>query len=177
MNRTITKSRNLLIQRIHVLKRDLSLDDETYRVILRSICGKDSCANIDDEYLNLIKQQMENMLDRMRSGSNLKLKNAQEHKKIAKLGYLLGWNWNDIAGFCFKETKKKSTQSCTAAELGKIINGMIALINDGLAKGTLKFAHPDLQAFLKYSQSPSRTITKSQITQSQNRQSPNHSIS
>jgi phage major head subunit gpT-like protein len=163
MNLSITKSRNSLIQRIHVLKRDLSLDDETYRVILHSICGKDSCAAIDDEYLNLIKQQMEGMLDRMRAGSSLKLTNVQEHKKIAKLGYLLGWNWHDIAGFCFKEVKKKSTQSCTAAELGKIINGMIALVNDGLSKGALKLHHQDLMDFLKY-------------TQSQNRQSQNHPI-
>lgn len=146
-------SRNSLIQRIHVLKRDLSLDEETYRVILRSISGRDSCAVIDDEYLNLIKQQLEGMLNRMRAGSSLVLKNANEHRKIAKLGYLLGWSWHDIAGFCFKEVGRRSTHNCNAAELGKIINGMIALINDGLTRGTLKLAHPDLKDFLKYTQS------------------------
>ena len=165
MNCSINKSRSFLIQRIHVLKRDLMLSDENYKIILESISGKFSCADIDDEYLNIIKQQMEGMFDRMHAGSSLKLTNAQEHKKIAKLGYLLGWNWNDIAGFCFKEVKKKSTQSCTAAELGKIINGMIALINDGLATGKITLVHRDLEDFLKYTQSQNR---QSQITQSHN---------
>ena len=147
--------RNDLIKRIHCLKRDLMLDDDSYREILQSIAGKDSCAQIDDEYLNLIKQQMEAMLQRMRLGSSLTLKNQNEHRKIAKLGYLLNWNWHDIAGFCFKETGKKSTQQCDSSELSKIINGLVALIQDGLAKGTVKLAHPDLQAFLKYTQSHS----------------------
>lgn len=161
-------NRNTLIGRIHQLKKSLLLDDETYRTILASCAnGETSCREIDDEYLNLIKQQMENMLGRMRAGSSLKLTNAAEHRKIAKLGYLLKWSWNDIAGFCFKEVKKKSTQSCTAAELGKIINGMIALINDGLTNGKIVLVHRDLQDFIKYTQSPSRKIT----------QSPSHTIS
>ena len=161
-------NRNTLIGRIHQLKKSLLLDDETYRTILASCAnGETSCREIDDEYLNLIKQQMENMLGRMRAGSSLKLTNAAEHRKIAKLGYLLDWNWQDIAGFCFKEVKKKSTQSCTAAELGKVINGMVSIINSKLADGSLILPHADLQAFLKYSQSPSRKIT----------QSPSHTIS
>ena len=57
--------RNDLIKRIHVLKHDLSLDEDTYRTILLSISGKESCASIDDEYLNLIKQQLEGMQQRM----------------------------------------------------------------------------------------------------------------
>jgi hypothetical protein len=153
MSRNQPSPRNALIQRIHVLKHDLLLDDETYKTILASCSnGKTSCRDIDDEFLNLIKQQLEGMLSRVRAGSSLKLTNAREHAKISKLGYLLGWSWNDIAGFCFKETGKKSTHQCNAAELGKIINGMIALINDGLSTGKIKLILPDLKSFLKYTQ-------------------------
>jgi hypothetical protein len=157
MSHSITKSRNSLIQRIHVLKRDLLLDDDTYRSILQSICGKDSCADIDDEYLNLIKQQLEGMLARMRAGRSIVFKNAKEHAKIAKLGYLLGWSWFDIAHFVKKETQGRriSTRSCDASELQKVINGMIALINDRLAAGKLTLAHRDLEDFLKNTQSQS----------------------
>lgn len=147
-------NRNALIQRIHVLKRDLSLGDETYRTILRSISGEESCAVIDDEYLNLIKQQLESLQQKQQHGAPGQNKNTRENAKIAKLGFMLGWSWHDIAGFVKRETqgRKISTRSCDKYELQKIINGMIALINDGLTKGTLKLAHPDLQAFLKYTQ-------------------------
>ncbi|MGD0591065.1 MAG: phage protein GemA/Gp16 family protein [Bacteroidota bacterium] len=144
--------RNFLIQRIHVLKRDLSLDDETYRTILRSISGKESCADIDDEYLNLIKQQLESVQQRRQLGSSLKLKNENEHRKIAKLGFLLGWSWHDIAGFCFKQTGKRSTHTCDNLGLRKIISGMTNIINDKLADGSLKLAHKDLEIFLRHTQ-------------------------
>jgi len=154
-------NRNVLIGRIHQLKKQLLLDEETYRTVLMSISGKNSCKGIDLEYLNIIKQSLEGLLQRQRLGSSLKLTNAAEHRKIAKLGYLLGWSWPDIAGFCFKEVKKKSTQSCTAAELGKIINGMVNIINDKIADGSLTLPHSDLVSFLKYTQSHNRNITQS----------------
>jgi len=152
------ETRNSLIQRIHVLKRDLGLSDDTYRTILESISGKTSCKDIDLEYLNLVKQALEGQLQKL--GSSTRTKNAKEHRKIAKLGFLLGWSWFDIAHFVQRETQGRriSTRSCTGEELSKVINGMVALINDGIATGKITLEHKDLQDFLRYTQSHKQEV-------------------
>ena len=153
-------TRNITIGRIHQLKTQLCLDEETYRTILASCSnGKTSCRDIDDEYLNLIKQALENLLAKQQHGAPGQNKNAREQAKIAKLGFMLGWSWHDIAGFVKRETegRKVSTRSCDKVELGKIINGMVALINDGLTTGKITLGHKDLQDFLKYTQAGQHT--------------------
>jgi phage gp16-like protein len=142
--------RNSLIKRIHSLKRELSLNDETYRTILESITGKRSCKDIDDEYLNLIYQALKNQFQK--TIQTRVRRNVQLHKKISKLGFLLNWNWKRIAEFCSQQTGKRSTQSCNSAELTKIINGMTEVINDKLAANELKLSPKDLQGFLYYTQ-------------------------
>jgi phage gp16-like protein len=144
-----TSQRNALIARIHVLKKELNLSDEEYRTILYSIGSKESCAALDDEYLNLVRQCMESMMQKLYLGSSLTLNHAAEQKKIAKLGLLLGWNWHDIAHFCFKEVKKNSTQSCDVIELNKIINGMSAIIEGKLKDGSLTLPQNELEKFLQ----------------------------
>jgi hypothetical protein len=149
-------NRNSTIGRIHQLKSLLCLDEDTYRTILASCSnGKTSCKEIDDEYLNLIKQSLEGQLQKQGTPAP---KHAKEHGKIAKLGYLLCWSWFDIAHFVQRQTegRKISTQSCDAQELQKVINGMTAMINDGLASGSLKLNSRDLKEFLRYTQSTSR---------------------
>jgi phage gp16-like protein len=143
-------TRNSLIQRIHTLKRDLSLDDEMYRTILESIAGKRSCKDIDDEYLNLIYQTLNSQFQK--TVQTRVRKNVQLQKKISKLGFLLNWNWKRISEFCYQQINKKSTQNCSAAELNKIINGMVAIINDKLAAGKIELSPKDLQDFLYYTQ-------------------------
>ena len=143
-------TRNTLIQRIHTLKRDLAFNDDTYRSVLESITGKRSCRDIDDEYLNLVYQTLNSQFQK--TIQTRVRKNVQLQKKISKLGYLLNWNWTRISEFCQQQIGKKSTQSCSAAELNKIINGMIAVIDDKLAKNELKLSQKDLQDFLYYTQ-------------------------
>lgn len=146
-------TRSTLIKRIHVLKRDLCLDDETYRSILSSIAnGKTSCKDIDLEYLNLIYQALERLSQK--TNQSRITRNDRLQKKIAKLGLLLNWSWQDIANFIKRETGGKhiSTRSCNAAELAKIINGLVSIINDRLSTGNLKLSEKDLKDFLKYTQ-------------------------
>jgi len=145
--------RNSLIKRIHVLKRELSLDDDTYRTILRTVSGEESCADIDDEYLNLVKQTLEG--HQQKTQQTRIAKNEHLQKKISKLGFILNWNWTRIADFCKQQTGKRSTQSCNPSELTKIVNGMIAIINDKISKQEIVLPHAEMQEFLKYTQRPS----------------------
>jgi hypothetical protein len=157
-------NRTFLIKRIHVLKRELALDDETYRTVLETIAGKRSCRDIDDEYLNLICQALEGQLRKRMLGKSSHNTNTQLQAKISKLGYLLGWSWPEIARFCERINHKRSTKSCTAVELEKIVLGMTAIINSRLAAGELILSHKDLSEFLRHTQQSSNR-------QSLNRQS------
>lgn len=39
-------TRRTLIAKIHIAKKDLAMDDETYRDVLQRVTGKDSCKNM-----------------------------------------------------------------------------------------------------------------------------------
>ena len=137
-----------LIKRIHVLKRELSFDDETYRTVLHSISGKRSCSEIDDEYLDLVCKTLESQFKKTQQ--TLVRQNIRLQRKIAKLGYILKWGWPDIAGFCFKETGKRSTRSCDTTELNKIVNGMVAVIDNHLEKGSIVLSSSQLSDYLRH---------------------------
>jgi phage gp16-like protein len=152
-------TRSTLIKRIHVLKRDLNLDDDTYRSILASIAdGKTSCKDIDLEYLNLVYIALERLAQKMVQSRITR--NDRLQKKIAKLGYLLGWNWQAIANFIKRETGGRhiSTRSCNALELTKVINGMVSIIDDRLSTGELKLSEKDIKDFLKNTQTHKEAV-------------------
>jgi phage gp16-like protein len=137
-----------LLKRIHVLKRELSFDDETYRTVLQSITGKRSCSDIDDEYLDLVCKSLEGQLKK--TVQTRVRQNVQLERKIAKLGYILRWNWHDIAGFCLKETGKRTTRSCNTFELNKVVNGMIAVIDSRMESGVIAMPPSQLSDYLRH---------------------------
>ena len=129
-----------LIKTIHVQKRDLSLDEDNYRLILESISGKRSCANMDDEHLNLVSLALSKMLDNRGTSPGTR-KNPNQQGFIARLMDYLHWDWSNTASFCLKLTGKKSTRACSAGELSKIIRGMIAIIDQDIERGKLSLSH------------------------------------
>ncbi|PSU49465.1 regulatory protein GemA [Photobacterium frigidiphilum] len=52
-------NRNRLIQLIHVGKRELGLDDETYRAMLQEVASKVSCSKMSIKELELVVAHME----------------------------------------------------------------------------------------------------------------------
>lgn len=47
-------SRNAMLSQIHIAKKDLALDDETYRLMLERLTGKRSCRDLTDRQLTLV---------------------------------------------------------------------------------------------------------------------------
>lgn len=131
----------------------LKLPEETYRSIVLSIDEKSGgyLRNCSDESAHLILLAVQQMANKDRF-HRMEARSKAE-RKIAKLGYLLKWSWADIAGFVEREVGKRSTRSCTPTELAKIVNGMVATINDRLARGLLQLSQTDLHGFLKHTQS------------------------
>jgi len=143
--------RKRLNRRIGYLRNAvLKLDEETYRTIVSSIDEKSGgyLRNCDDEHANLILLTLQRLTAQSNNDRRSGSQDAQ--RKIAKLGYLLGWSWRDIARFCEKETGKSSTRSCSSKELTKVINGMIAVIDYQLEKGILRLSPETLKQYYRY---------------------------
>ena len=133
-------TRNDFIKKIHVLKRDLSLDDDTYRLVLYNVTEKTSCCHLDEERLNLVYLAFKKMLDNQGVSGPVR-KNPNQHRFIARLMDHLKWNWDNTPDFCIKITGKRSTKSCNPAELSKIIRGMVAVIDHDIALGKIQLNH------------------------------------
>jgi phage gp16-like protein len=142
-------TRNDLIKKIHVIKRDLGMIDEDYRMVLYNISGKTSCADIGIEELNLIAIALGKMMDNTGTGSPIK-KNPDQHRFIARLMDILGWDWSRTAEYCQQITGKRTTKACTPVELSKIIRGMIATIDHHLEHGKIEMSHTEKFNYLQH---------------------------
>lgn len=65
-------NRNQLIQLIHVAKRELALDDETYRLLLTSATNKASCSKMSIKELESVLTEMESKGFKRKINSNKK---------------------------------------------------------------------------------------------------------
>ena len=127
----------------------LRLDEETYRNIVETISGKRHITDCDDEEANLVLLALKRMKDNTGAGPRI-VTNGRQQKFIARLMDYLQWDWSATAAFCEKLTGKKSTKACNAAELSKIIRGMIAVIDHDIEKGKIFLTHTDYFNYLHY---------------------------
>jgi len=133
-----------------MLKRQLSLDDDTYRTVLDAIAGKQSCVDLNDEDLNLAMLALERMAAGGRDATSTVQKNARQHRFIARLMDFLGWDWKTTAQFCRHQTGKSSTRQCSAGELSKVIMGMIRIIDDRIEKKLIFLTPAELSDYQRY---------------------------
>lgn len=54
-------TRRTLIAKIHIAKKDLAMDDETYRDVLQRVTGKDSCKNMSVAELKKVISDMKRL--------------------------------------------------------------------------------------------------------------------
>jgi len=163
-------ARKILNHRIRKLAHGvLGLDVETYRAIVASIAEKSEghitrCTD-DEAYLVLLS--LERMAAGGKDATSVTVKNARQHRHIAKLGYLLGWSWKDLARFCHHQTGKNSTRQCNAGELSNVILGLIKIIDDRIDKGAIRLSDAELAEYHHY--------TKLHRTQNTKPETPNSS--
>jgi len=120
----------------------LALDEETYRTVVHSVTGKLHITDCDDEEANLVHLAFKKMLDNQGAAGQIR-KNPQQHRFIARLMDYLRWDWQDTARFCERVTGKRSTKACNAAELSKVIRGMIAIIDQDIEAGKIQLTHTE----------------------------------
>lgn len=126
----------------------LKLDEEIYRQIVYSIDPKSGgfVRNCDDEHANLVLLSLERLIEKKSTPREHK-KNEQQIKFIARLMDFLKWEWRSTSLFILRIVGKSHTSKCTAAELSKVIRGMIAIIDSNIESGKLVLSPAKLKEY------------------------------
>lgn len=156
-------TRACLIKRIHTLAyRDLRLDEATYRSVVRAASDreKDSCSELDTRELELVLAAL-----RRFSGSRAAARtNEPQHKMIARLMDLLGWNWSATAKLCKRLTGWDNTRKCSSAELRTVITAMINIIEQNQASGKRVLSYTQLCEFRRHTRRERTTNNEQRST-------------
>jgi hypothetical protein len=133
----------------------LRLSEDIYRQIVVSIDPKSEghVTRCDDESANLVLIALRRFAEK----NPLVQTNVKQHRFIARLMDYLRWNWQDTAVFCHRQTGKKSTRECTAVELTKIVNGMVAIIDGNIASGKLQLSPTELEEYHRHTKKNRQT--------------------
>lgn len=118
-------SRKNRLAAIHMGKKSLGLDDDTYRDMLEHVTGKRSAKDMSDDHLIHVLQHMETLGFNQRKdfGQKPKVKFSKE-QLINKIEALLtdsGKHWNYAIGIAKKMFNKEALEFCTEHELWKIV--------------------------------------------------------
>ncbi len=124
------QTRKQLIQKIHIAKSQLKLDDEAYRSLLNNATGKTSCTQMSDKELMIVLQRMQQngfKVQRKKSVGKRPTVGSQEKQReryLKKLEAMILDNdlsWDYVQAICRKSMKVPFLQWCKADDLRKII--------------------------------------------------------
>lgn len=122
---------------IQVGKRQLQLDDETYRALLKRVAGVDSSKELDDAAARAVLDDMRSkgFRDGVTAGSKHRRGGAsQPMARKARAMWLALWNLDEtetgseaaLTAFAKGITGKDDLRFCTAPELGRVVEGLKA---------------------------------------------------
>ncbi len=111
------------LARIHCLKKEVGLDDDTYRQMLRNIGGAASSKDLTPEGRARVIAHLQRLAGSRRQYPG-RPHNADVQPQIGKIEALLadaGRPWNYALALCRRIAKKERLEFCSAGELQKII--------------------------------------------------------
>ncbi|MCX7366784.1 MAG: regulatory protein GemA [Alphaproteobacteria bacterium] len=122
---------------IQIGKRQLQLDDETYRALLKRVAGVESSTQLDDTSARAVLDDMRSrgFRDGVNGGSKKRRGGAsQPMAKKARALWLALWNLDEtetgseaaLTAFAKGITGKDDLRFCTSAELGRVVEGLKA---------------------------------------------------
>lgn len=126
--------RRAALARIHVCKKELGLDEVTYREMLAGITGKDSCAKMTDAQLRAVLDHLSRFVPPHRKKTRANrapqpgepggdLGRDQNMRIVyAKARRVLGPDWRRrLTGLCEKIAGKSAPEWCTNRELVQLM--------------------------------------------------------
>ena len=141
----------------------IGLDEEQYRGVIRDVTSsKEHITKCTDQEAELVLTALrrfhEGRFGNPGSSSGLPGRPStpdglkRQHKILPRLMALLRWDWRATARFCFKITGHKRTDKCTAAELAKVVAGMVQIVEHDIAAGKITMSEQELQEFRSHTQ-------------------------
>lgn len=117
-------SRNQRIAAIHMGKKQLGLDDDTYRDMLEQVTGKRSAKDMQDDDLVKVIQHLDQLgFSKREFGNKPKVKLSKE-ALIGKIEAHLAENrlhWNYAKGIAKQMFQKEALEFCTENQLWRIV--------------------------------------------------------
>ena len=125
----MSKLRNARLAAIHMGKKQLGLDDDTYRDLLEQVGGSRSAKDLNDDGLVKVLKHMEsigfskNTTGKTEFGQKPNVKDSKESliNKIEALLADAGRHWNYAHGCAKNMFGKEQVQFCTEHQLWKLV--------------------------------------------------------
>lgn len=136
----ITPKKKALLAKIHIAKKDLGLDDGTYRDVLRRITGKDSSSKMLISELERVIYEFGNLgwkpsaAAKSKHGKKPKVSTDKPSRqavmdKIEAILTDMGLHWNYAHSIARGMHKKEKLDFCTDEELHKVMQGLAVYQN------------------------------------------------
>jgi phage gp16-like protein len=124
--------RRRAIAKIHCAKRDLALDDEMYRELLRRVAGRESAADLDESGLGAVLDELRRLGFRSPKTSEPNQRPGEPQERLAialwrdlgNLGVLDDPSERGLRKFAAKLTGIDSMQWADSPELNKVIEAL-----------------------------------------------------
>jgi phage gp16-like protein len=114
-----------VLAKVHVAKKQLALDDDTYRTMLRSVAGVDSAKDLTRETADRLLAHMERCGFQPKKTLNRRPRVAASRAaQISKIEALLadaGRPWEYVIGMVKRICKVDAIEFCDGEMLGKLI--------------------------------------------------------
>lgn len=136
----ITPKKKSLLAKIHIAKKDLGLDDGTYRDVLRRITGKDSSSKMLISELERVIYEFGNLgwkpsaAAKPKHGKKPRVSTDKPSRqavmdKIEAILTDMGLHWNYVHSIARGMHKKEKLDFCTDEELHKVMQGLAVYQN------------------------------------------------
>ena len=136
----ITAKKKALLAKIHIAKKDLGLDDGTYRDVLRRITGKDSSSKMLISELERVIYEFGNLgwkpsaAAKPKHGKKPRVSTDKPSRqavmdKIEAILSDMGLHWNYAHSIARGMHKKEKLDFCTDEELHKVMQGLAVYQN------------------------------------------------
>jgi phage gp16-like protein len=133
------------LAKIHIAKKQLGLDDDTYREMLMQVAGVNSAKDLTDisrakvlEHLKTVGFKGTKQFKGKPHNIGTKANNAARLSKIEALLADSGRPWAYATAMAWRMYKKHKLEFCSGTELGGIIT---ALVKDAAKRETIDAAH------------------------------------
>lgn len=119
--------RNQQLSKIHIAKKDLAMDDDSYRAMLARVAGVNSAKDLNPRQVGLVLREFERLGWKPKPGRPKPSAAADRQKLVGKIEAQLaeaGRSWNYADGLAQRLYKVERLEWLDAKQLGGVITAL-----------------------------------------------------